>query len=85
MRKQHLQIFHAPDYVLPFVLPDPGKNTRWLMCCPDGGTVDAEDLKSFDRKIVRVRIPLRAPDVVNLYDMKYFKCLCFAGRVGSVS
>ena len=28
---------------------------------PDGGTVDAEDLKSSDRKIVRVRIPLRAP------------------------
>ena len=43
-----------------------GKNPPWgyLLSIPrpDGGTADAEDLKSSDRKIVRVRIPLQAPE-----------------------
>ena len=44
----------APDGLKIYLKDD-------YLSCPDGGTVDAEDLKSFDRKIVRVRIPLRAP------------------------
>ena len=31
------------------------------MQCLSGGMVDAEDLKSSDRKIVRVQVPPRAP------------------------